>query len=490
MNPARLVAALALLALAGCAPVGPDYHVPGEAVANRGTANTPLRQQAADAGLYSQAETPSPWWRLYQDPQLDALIQQALQTNADLRQAQAHLEAAQAVSEQARSKQEIEAGARADPVYGHPAGMQYLQPGLVPPNDWMYTAGASISYQLDLFGQIRRAIEAADADTQAAQAALDSARITVAAETARAYVSLCSAGMQLEAARRSIDIQKDSVNAVRTLAGTGRGTALDATRAQAQLDLLEAAPAPFLARQRTALYMLAALTGRTPAEMPSSLLACSTPPRPPQAIPVGDGASLLRRRPDVRQAERALAAATARIGIATADLYPRISLGLDGTSLGLASMLAQGSTLGWSLGPLISWSLPDAGTHARIAQAQAQAREALAHFDAVVLKSLQEAESALAIYARELDRDEALEAARRHSEQAALQAGQLLAAGKIDYLAVLDTERTLANSEGILAASRAELAADQIAVFLALGGGWESPPSLNGTRQDVSRPRY
>jgi NodT family efflux transporter outer membrane factor (OMF) lipoprotein len=477
MSPARLVTVSALLALAGCAPVGPDYHVPDEAVVNRGTANTPLRQQTADPGLFTQAEAPSQWWRLYHDPQLDALIQQALRANADLREAQAHLEAAQAISEQARSKQELEAGVKANPFYGHPAGMQYLQPNLVLPNDWMYSAGGGISYQVDLFGQIRRAIEAAEADTQAAQAALDSARITVAAETARAYASLCSAGMQLKAAHHSVEVQKDSLKAVQTLASHGRGTALDVTRAQAQLSQLEAAAPPFLARQRTALYTLAALTGRTPAEMPSNLLACSTLPHLAQPIPVGDGAALLKRRPDVRQAERALAAATARIGVATAELYPKISLGLDGTSLGLASMLTQGSTLGWSLGPLISWSIPNEGTHARIALTQAQAKEALAHFDAVVLKSLKETESALAIYARELDRDEALEAAHHHSEQAAHEARQLFAAGKIDYLAMLDTERTLASAESSLAASQAELAANQIAVFLALGGGWETAPT-------------
>ncbi|HEY0294226.1 MAG TPA: efflux transporter outer membrane subunit [Bordetella sp.] len=468
-----LAALLAALALAGCAPVGPDYRLPDQAVANRGTANAAFRQQAADARLYSRDEAPAQWWRLYNDPQLDDLVRQALQANADLRQAAANLERAQAVADQARGKQDIETRVDANPFYGHQAGTQFLQPGLTLPNEWMYSASAGVSYQVDLFGQIHRAIEAANADSQAAQAALDAARVTVAAETARAYASLCAAGMQLDSANRSVQVQRESLEAVRTLAGNGRGTALDVTRAQAQLDQLQANLPPFQARQRSAFYLLAALTGRTPADMPQSLLACKTPPRLTHAIPVGDGALLLRRRPDVRQAERSLAAATARIGVATADLYPKITLGLSAMSLGPADIVGQGSTINWSMGPLISWTLPTAGAHARVAQARAQAKGALARFDAVVLKSLQETETALTVYARELDRVQALQAARQQSGQAARQARQLLAAGKTDYLSVLDAERTLAGAQSALAASQAELSADQIAVFLALGGGWE-----------------
>ena len=191
-----------------------------------------------------------------------------------------------------------------------------------------------MSYQLDLFGQIRRAVEAASGDEQAARAAYDATRVTVAAETARAYANMCAAGMQLASARHSLEVQKSSLDAIERLQRAGRGTALDVTRARSQLQQLQANLPPFQAQQRTALYRLAALTGRTPAQIPASLLQCATAPRLTQTIPVGDGAALLRRRPDIRQAERSLAAATARIGVATADLYPKISLGLSGASGG------------------------------------------------------------------------------------------------------------------------------------------------------------
>jgi len=189
---------------------------------------------------------------------------------------------------------------------------------------------------------------------------------------------------------------------------------------------------------------------------------------------VGDGAALLRRRPDIRQAERTLAASTARIGVATADLYPKVTLGLSAASGGPAAMLGDRGTFSWSVGPLISWTIPNTGAvQARIAEAEANTKAAVARFDATVLNALRETESALVVYARQLDRDAALRAARDQSAEAASQARRLFQYGKTDYLTVLDAERTLAGNESALAASQAELSNDQIAVFLALGGGWE-----------------
>ncbi|WP_159070460.1 TolC family protein, partial [Achromobacter xylosoxidans] len=173
-------------------------------------------------------------------------------------------------------------------------------------------------------------------------------------------------------------------------------------------------------------------------------------------------------------AERALAAATARIGVATADLYPKITLGLSGASGGPAAMFGDRGTFSWSVGPLISWTLPNTGAvQARIAEAEANTKAAVARFDASVLNALRETESALVVYARQLDRQAALQAARDQAAQAASQARQLFQYGKTDYLTVLDAERTLASNESALAAGQAELSNDQIAVFLALGGGWE-----------------
>ena len=472
MNTKHLLPLMLALALAGCTTVGPDYQVPAGSVVQRQAAQGAFLE--AQSGVFQQQAVSGHWWRLYNDPVLDGLVEKALSANTDLRVASANLERAQAAVQESQAQQQPTVGVNASPTFGHVSGLQELQPGIDPPNRWSYSAGASVSYQLDLFGQIRRAVEAASGDAQAAQAAYDATRVTVAAETARAYANMCAAGMQLASAQHSVQVQKESLDAVSRLQRAGRGTTLDVTRARSQLEQLQANLPPFQAQQRTALYRLAALTGQTPNEIPASLLQCAAAPRLTDTIPVGDGAALLRRRPDIRQAERTLAASTARIGVATADLYPKITLGLSGASGGPASKFGDRGTFGWSVGPLISWTLPNTGAvQARIAEAEANTKAAVARFDATVLNALRETESALVVYARQLDRDASLRAARDQSAEAASQARQLFQYGKTDYLTVLDAERTLATNESALAASQAELSSDQIAVFLALGGGWE-----------------
>lgn len=472
MNTRFFLPLMLSAALAGCAAVGPDYQVPAGSAATRPSAQAPFAE--AREGVFQRDQVPGHWWRLYNDPVLDGLVEKALAANTDLRVASANLERAQAAVRETEAQQQPSLGVNASPTFGHVSGLQEMAPGIDPPNRWSYSAGASMSYQVDLFGQIRRAVEAAGADAQAAQAAYDATRVTVAAETARAYANLCSAGMQLASAEHSVKVQQESLDAVSRLQRAGRGTALDVTRARSQLEQLRAGLPPFQAQQRTALYRLAALTGQTPAEIPTTLLQCAAAPQLSQTIPVGDGAALLRRRPDIRQAERALAAATARIGVATADLYPKITLGLSGASGGPAAMFGDRGTFSWSVGPLISWTLPNTGAvQARIAEAEANTKAAVARFDASVLNALRETESALVVYARQLDRQAALQAARDQAAQAASQARQLFQYGKTDYLTVLDAERTLASNESALAAGQAELSNDQIAVFLALGGGWE-----------------
>ncbi|GAA4342785.1 efflux transporter outer membrane subunit [Pigmentiphaga soli] len=460
------------LALAACGTVGPDYRVPPQAAVQRPAAQQSFAEAAA--GPYAQDEAPAHWWRLYSDPVLDGLVEQAFAANTDLRVAQANLARAEAVAEEVGAQQRPSASVGASPTFGHASGVQALAPAARPRDRWSYGATAAVSYQVDLFGQIARAIESARADADSARAAYDATRVTVAAATARAYAGLCTAGMELGSARHSMEVQQESLDAVERLLAAGRGTRLDATRARAQLEQLRAALPPRAARRRAALYQLAALTGRAPAELPTGLADCATPPTLTQPIPVGDGAALLRRRPDIRQAERALAAATARIGVATGDLYPKITLGLNAGSAGPAAIFGERGTYSWSLGPLISWTIPDTGAvQARIAQAEAGSQAALARFDASVLDALRETETALSAYARQLDREAALEAARAQSAEAAAQAERMYRAGRSDYLSVLDAQRTLAGAEQALAASRAELADDQIAVFLALGGGWE-----------------
>ena len=238
---------------------------------------------------------------------------------------------------------------------------------------------------------------------------------------------------------------------------------------------------PLEARRRTALYRLAVLTGEVPSQFPAEVAQCATPPRVASAIPVGDGAALLRRRPDVRQAERQLAGATARIGVATGELYPNITLGASVGAVGMMSQFNDANTWKFSLGPLISWNLPaTSSARSHVAQAKANTTGALARFDAVVLTALRETESALTVYARELDRNAALRAARDQSALAARQSARLYQFGRTDFLSQLDADRTLASAETMLAASDAQLAADQVQLFLALGGGWETTHRAHG----------
>ncbi|TFW23849.1 efflux transporter outer membrane subunit [Duganella callida] len=472
MKSIKILGGTMLLAvLAACGTVGPDYKVPEQAVIKRPTAAAPFLSSAESA--YKQEPLPAHWWRLYQDPVLDQLVEQALAANTDLRVASANLARARAVLLEAEENGKPVVGVSAAPGVGRASAAAKGSPASLP-DKFTYDAGINVSYQVDMFGKIARAVEAANADTESAQAGVDLVRVTVAADTARAYADACSAVRQMAVARQSVDLQQKLVELTTQRTRAGRGTSLDDARARSQLAQLQAALPPLEAQHRTAYYRLAALTGKTPQEMNLHLLQCQAAPRLTRPFPVGDGAALLRRRPDIRQAERNLASASARIGVATADLYPSISLGATVGSTGLLDHFGAGNAFRWSLGPLISWTLPSTGSaRSRIAEAEAGNAAALARFDGVVLNSLKEVESAMTVYARELDRNAALKTARDEAELASGQSHRLYRYGRTDFLSVLDADRTLAATDAAWAASDAALAADQITLFLALGGGWE-----------------
>ena len=472
MNSMKTLGGVTLLAaLAACSTVGPNYKVPEQAVAQRPQAG------AAFIGTQEASFKPEPlpahWWRLYDDPVLDQLIQKALAANTDLRVASANLARTRAVLQEVEEGEKPVVSVSAAPGVGRSSGVVKGSPTALP-DKWTYDTGVSVSYQADMFGKITRAVEAANADTQAAQAGVDLVRVTVAADTARAYADACSAVRQIAVAQQAVDLQQKFVALTEQRTHAGRGTDIDGARARSQLAQLQAALPPLQAQHRTAHYRLAALTGLTPQEMDMHLLTCKVAPRLTTQIPVGDGAALLRRRPDIRQAERNLAGATARIGVATADLYPSISLGASVGSTGLLDHFGAGNAFRWSLGPLISWTLPDTGSaRSRIRQAEAGTDGALARFDGTVLNALKEVESAMTVYARELDRNAALKTARDQSALASEQSHRLYQYGRTDFLTVLDADRTLAATDAAWAASDAALASGQVTLFLALGGGWE-----------------
>ncbi len=419
--------------------------------------------------MVSNAPLPEHWWRLYDDPKLDALVGQALAANTDLRVADANLTRAQAVLREAEAARTISTTASGGATLARPSGTGESLPGVVG-----YDLGLGATYTLDLNGKVRRAIEASMADVEASTAARDAVRVSIAAAVARAYAQVCAANYSLGVNRRVVALQRDTADATRRLFRGGRGTAFDVSRAEAAVDSSAAALPAFEAQRQNALYLLAALLGRPPADYPADVESCATLPVLGQALPAGDGAALIRRRPDIRQAERAIAGDTARLGVAMADLYPHVSIG---GSLGLSGPLKDiggGTSFGMSIGPLLSWSFPNRPVvRARIDQADAQVKADLARFDGTVLEALRQAESALETYRRDAERAASLDAARDSAAVSAGQAQRLFRFGRGDFLSLLDAQRSLASAEAAAAAARSQLLLDQIAIFLALGGGWE-----------------
>lgn len=468
-----LATGTAALALAGCM-VGPDYR-------------SPLPQSPSQAPFISSRspvftgeQPPGRWWSLFADPVLDRLVEQALAANTDLRVAAANLARARAVLRETRSALFPSAELNASATYERQSGDQLGFQG-TPTQGERYDVGIDASYQIDLFGRIRRAIEAARADAGAAQAALDVSRITVAAETARAYADACSAGRQLAVARETLRIQEQTFDLTRRLFEGGRATALETNQAGTLLERVRAAVPTFEAQRETALFRLSVLTGRPPAEFPREVAACEASPALARPVPVGDGAALLSRRPDVRQAERELAAATARIGVAVAALYPTVTLGGSiGSSATSISGLGSSNAFRFSLGPLISWEFTNLAVgRSRILQAEATTEGALAKFEGTWLQALEETESALTRYTRELDRREALRRARSHAAEAARIARLRYQYGRDSFQVVLDAERAQAETDTALAQSEAQLSDDLVSLFLALGGGWQEAPTLD-----------
>nr|WP_310524846.1 TolC family protein [Polymorphobacter sp.] len=465
----RRIPLASLLLLAACA-VGPDYTpAPTPPAGNAAfTAATPKTATTATA--------PDAWWRLYNDPVLDDLIAQAFAANTDLRVATANLRRARAVLTEAR-------GARLPSTTISGSAVEARQTvstinGPVPFSSEFYRLGFDASYEIDLYGGVTRSIQAARADAEAEAAARDTAVISVAAETARAYADACSAARQLAVAERSLKLQTDSFDLTERRVAAGRDSPLDSARARAQLESTRATLPTFAAGRRSALYRLAVLTGKPPSQPDARAALCTTPPRLTQPIPAGDGAAMLKRRPDVRRADRQLAAATARIGVATADLYPQISLGGSLTGQGTTpGAVFSNNGFGFSIGPFISWTFPNIiAARARINQSKASAEAALATFDGTVLTALQETETALSDYAGTLQRNAALTSARDQSLEAARIVRLRYTAGAENFLAVLDAERTLATADAALAQADATLTTNQIAVFKSLGGGWETVP--------------
>jgi len=460
---AAAVAAVALTT--GCA-VGPNYRRP----------DTPVDQSfsnAAEPG-FSAGDPVERYWTGFDDSLLTQLIEDAVAHNRDLAAATANLQAARAVRRLTGFDQfptvTLAAG------YTHNLDSQQQLPGYSFEERKFDTAQAGFDglWELDLFGRVRRNVEAARADVGASEATLRDARVSVIAEVARDYFILRGLQDQLSLTRRNADNQFNSLKLTRTRLEAGRGNELDTARAEAQWQTTLASIPTLEASIATTIYRLSVLTGRPPTALTGTLSPPAAAPALPPLSSIGTPEQLLRHRPDVRVAERQLAGATARVGVAVADLFPKVTLTGDvGYSAATFGDFGQSEARFYSMGPSISWAAFDLGrVRARIGAARAQTDAALAHYQGAVLGALEDTEGALISYGRSQSRREALRIAAAASDKAASLAQQRFEGGLIDFLEVLDAERTALSAELLLSQSRTDAATSLIAVYKALGAGW------------------
>ncbi|WP_260924086.1 efflux transporter outer membrane subunit [Novosphingobium sp. 9] len=468
------------VALAGCV-AGPDYHPPEHSVANMDTAKAPFL--SAEGPGFSEEPLPDHWWELYNNPRIDELVQQALAANADLRAADANLRKADAMVRGTMGTRDI----KTDVVAATSRERNYslLSLGAEEQGITTYTLGMQFSYPLDLNGKIKRAIEGSLADRDAVEAARDAVRIAVAAATTKAYADACSANYQYKVMQRVIANQQSTLNATIRLQKGGRATAFDVTRARTAVETTEANLPGFVSQRQGALFLLATLLGKPPAEYPKDVETCDTLPTLSQPMPVGDGAAMIRRRPDIRQAERMIAGDTARIGVAMADLYPTVSIGGGLLAGGQYPEMFSSTNYAFGLGPLLSWNFPNRPiVKAKIDAANAQVDADIAKFDSTVLSALRGVEDSLDSY---VQAEKTADALRRAAASAALssqQSAKLMRFGRSDFLSVLSAQGNHVNVQLSYAAAQAKLVDRQIAVFMELGGGWQNVPS---TDEDIAK---
>lgn len=464
MTPmARLSPALLLIGLASCATPGHDYASP--------SFDAPDAFAAASAGV-SDAAVEAAWWSVFGAPALNGLIAEALAANLDARLALARLEEARALSGVARAG--LLPGGGVDASYQRRRFADVERFGSLSRGGDSVRLGAEAGWEIDLFGRVRRSIEAAEAEVGGAEALLRAARVAIAADVASRYVELRSNEAGLEIARRQIEVQRRSLELTRKLERAGAGARFDIVRAEAQLRAVEATLPPYEQRIATARHALAVLLGQTPQELILPTTPISNFPQITQ-ISVGTPGDLLRRRPDIAAAERSLAAATARQGVAEAELFPSVRLtGFIGLLAGGFGSLLSGDAFAFSAGPALDWGvfdLPRLRAQVRVADARTDA--ALVSYHRAVLVALRDVEDALAVYGAVRQRLARLSEQVIASREAARLASVRFRAGEGQFLDVLDAERTLYEAEGTLVDARAQHLLSVVGIHRALGGGWQ-----------------
>jgi outer membrane protein, multidrug efflux system len=470
---ARGAAAMFLsAALAACA-VGPNYHRP-ETQVDATFAN------AGEPGL-AAGDPVERYWTAFGDPMLTQLVEDSIAHNKDLAEATANLRAARAARRLAGFDQFPTVTLTGGYSQNQDAQQQF--PGFASTesqrNFDIAQAGFDGLWELDLFGRVRRNVEAARADVGASEATLRDARVSVIAEVARDYFILRGLQDQLSLTKRNAENEFSTLKLTRTRLEAGRGNELDTSRAEAQWQTTLSSIPTLEASIATTIYRLSVLTGRPPTALVDTLSPQAAAPELPLLSSIGTPEQLLRHRPDVRVAERQLAAATARVGVAMGDLFPKVTLvGEFGYIAPGFSDIGQSESKSYSVGPSISWAAFDLGrVFARIGSSRAQTDAALARYQGAVLGALEDTEGSLITYGRSQSRRDALRVAAAASDKAASLAQQRFEGGLIDFLEVLDAERTALSAELLLSQSRTDMATSLIAVYKALGAGWAIPES-------------
>ncbi|ROO29082.1 RND transporter [Salinisphaera orenii MK-B5] len=449
------------LLLAACA-VGPDYAPP---------ATPPAELQAVEQGEFVATSPEAAWWSQFDDAELDSLVTRALGANLDLQVALSRVRTARAVF----------TGEKYDYAPHVPLGASYTRSdrqqlglGDRPIDTEQYSLGFDASWEIDLFGHVRRSVEAAGADLGAEQAALRAAEVTVAAEVARNYFELRGAQRRIAVARANLENAGQTLDQTSVRYEIGTISQVDVYRSRAQFKAIEAAIPPLQASERRAAFRLAVLLGQRPGALDDELRPARIATYA-KALPIGDTSDLLRRRPDVRAAERRLAAATARVGVATADLFPRVSVTgfvgfISGDSADLFNFSADGARA-WSVTPTVSWAAFDFGSlRARLKAREAQAEGALADYQKAVLIALEDTENSLTAYAKQQSRLYSLVEQAQAAGHAADLAAVQYRTGSLDFLDLLDAQRERLAADDAVAAAQTAVNVSVAGIYKALGG--------------------
>jgi len=464
---AALWLVLCLLYVGGCA-VGPNFFRPQTAVPDAW-----VGASAVSTTQPSTAETDlRQWWTAFGDAKLTSLIEQASSSNLDLRIATSRIH-------QARASRGI-AASGIGPTVDASGSFRRSQASagdrdVKSPTVNNYQTGFDAGWEIDIFGGVRRGIEAADAELQATVENRRDILVTLAAEVARNYVDLRTYQQRLDIARKNLQAQKHSAELTRKRFKGGFVSGLDVANAEALVATTEAQIPLLESSARQTIYALSVLLDREPGALVSELSEAGGIPAAPPVVPVGLPSDLLRRRPDIRLAEADIHAATAQIGVATADLFPRVTInGSIGWSTTRPADLFNPLSRFWSFGPSVTWNLFQSGrTLSNIEVQKTLQEQSILSYRKTVLTAIQEVENALIASAKEQEHRKSLQAAVAANRKAADLATQLYTEGHTDFLNVLSAQRSLYSSEDALAQSTQAMAVELIALYKSLGGGWE-----------------